>query len=505
MSRSNLEILPNEVVASIFEYCGDVTSIMQSFLGLNERFNHLVLDQHLHLLTNYLSLKPLKKYYDSTEFQQVICQLLTVNTSLNEEKLIEILRPLIGYGLRQRYFEVTERFQLLRKKFECVRQTMSEDELKQVDEEIKKAFSPLNDRHVIVTANVLERIEELIFTYGARLVCRNGPGWDIFNLASLIQKGHSYRFQLYDAKNFEMNLKLLVKMTEFLIVSNPDLLNNKLELSDKPCKIESFVFHYIFGSRHYYKNAYARQYVLNHRLIRVILDLLFLIFNCCTTTIDEQKHVLITMLERLNDIQTEPNEFYRQALKNEIIKFTLEHYSAAADLLNNQDISISGLVESLVRETQFSMIEYLLHQSFIQNYFRNEVDIRLWLKKTLGTGAGRQLFDGILDKPIANSLFSKRKLFFALLDLREQKFLERMLIISPDLINELDDEGNDPLLYMTQQKYTRYYHRIVELLLKYGCDPQRKNIHGQTFQDLLRLPQNLNLLNDLIRYNIYSF
>ena len=132
MSISTLETLPDEILILIFQYSGSTINIFRAFLGHNQRFNHILLDRRLHLLTDYLSLKPLNVYYSSDEFQQVSRQLSTIRASMTEEKLTEILEPLYGYSIRQRYFQAKENFELLRAKFKSVRQTFSHDELEQV-------------------------------------------------------------------------------------------------------------------------------------------------------------------------------------------------------------------------------------------------------------------------------------------------------------------------------------------------------------------------------------
>ncbi|CAF0935483.1 unnamed protein product [Adineta ricciae] len=39
------ERLPDEIIMSVMEFSGDVFDILRIYLGLNERFNHILLDQ----------------------------------------------------------------------------------------------------------------------------------------------------------------------------------------------------------------------------------------------------------------------------------------------------------------------------------------------------------------------------------------------------------------------------------------------------------------------------
>ena len=116
----------------------------------------------------------------------------------------------------------------------------------------------------------------------------------------------------------------------------------------------------------------------------------------------------------------------------------------------------------------------------------------------------RHTFVMLLKDPSTSHILAQQHVLFILLDKKEHKWLKELLRISPDLVNQLDEQGNDPLLYITLN-VSGCRHRIIEMLIKTGCDTERKNTNGQTFRDVLSLPKNRKLLNKLIQYEIIDY
>jgi hypothetical protein len=60
---STLENLSDEILMIIFKYSGNVITIIRTFIGLNQRINHILIDKRLHLLTDFLFTKIHDEYY----------------------------------------------------------------------------------------------------------------------------------------------------------------------------------------------------------------------------------------------------------------------------------------------------------------------------------------------------------------------------------------------------------------------------------------------------------
>ena len=69
MMSLTFECLLDEIIMIVMKFSGDVFDILRIYLGLNERFNHILLDQRLHLLTDFLNInlhhENVDHYYDS--------------------------------------------------------------------------------------------------------------------------------------------------------------------------------------------------------------------------------------------------------------------------------------------------------------------------------------------------------------------------------------------------------------------------------------------------------
>ncbi|CAF1384812.1 unnamed protein product [Rotaria sordida] len=79
------------------------------------------------------------------------------------------------------------------------------------------------------------------------------------------------------------------------------------------------------------------------------------------------------------------------------------------------------------------------------------------------------------------------------LEKKECKVVKQLLNLSPSLIHRLDEDGNDPLLYVCLKVRGRR-HRLIEYLIKMESDLQRRNSKDENVFDVLQLKGNRNLL-----------
>ncbi|CAF4484387.1 unnamed protein product, partial [Rotaria sp. Silwood2] len=90
---------------------------------------------------------------------------------------------------------------------------------------------------------------------------------------------------------------------------------------------------------------------------------------------------------------------------------------------------------------------------------------------------------------------------FILLQKRERKLLEKLLKSSLSLLTQLDDDGNDPLLYVCL-KVGDSRHRTIESLLQMGCNLLTRNLNGENFIDAIQLERNRKLLKKLVERKV---
>ncbi|CAF4144267.1 unnamed protein product [Rotaria sp. Silwood2] len=78
---------------------------------------------------------------------------------------------------------------------------------------------------------------------------------------------------------------------------------------------------------------------------------------------------------------------------------------------------------------------------------------------------------------------------------KECKLLEKLFKLSPCLIHQLYEDGNDPLIYRCVKVYG-CRHRIIEFLIQIGANLQRMNFKEQNVVDVLQLQRNQKLLKN---------
>ncbi|CAF4331602.1 unnamed protein product, partial [Adineta steineri] len=156
------ETLPDEILMIILPYCGHVVNIFQAFLGLNKRLNHILIDRRLHLLTDFLHVNARDDYYNSHIFQQISRQLLSINISLDEQKLNQLLQPLISFHIQLKYIELGREFQLYSEKFHSIRKQLTHEKIIEIDNELKEKFHSITQTPL--TMQYVHNIEHLVLT-----------------------------------------------------------------------------------------------------------------------------------------------------------------------------------------------------------------------------------------------------------------------------------------------------------------------------------------------------
>ncbi|CAF1499585.1 unnamed protein product [Adineta steineri] len=142
--QSTLEELPDEILMIIFGYSDNIYSLFQTFLGLNQRINNILLDKRLHLFINFLSInidhETMCFYYNSSEFQHITRILKSLNGTVNNNEIIEsCLESLVRFHIQNRYIQLKNEFQLNQKHFQLIRKQMTHSEIQKAGNELQLA------------------------------------------------------------------------------------------------------------------------------------------------------------------------------------------------------------------------------------------------------------------------------------------------------------------------------------------------------------------------------
>ncbi|CAF0985825.1 unnamed protein product [Adineta steineri] len=140
---STLETLPDEILMIIFQYSGDVSTILQTFSGLNQRLNRILIDRRLHLLGDYLSIKKhhisSDDYYNSNVFHKVSHQLFIINDTINDDELCQYLQMLMSFHIQQLYKQLGNEFQSNLTAYQV--QHLTNNDIIDIDKDLFEIFS----------------------------------------------------------------------------------------------------------------------------------------------------------------------------------------------------------------------------------------------------------------------------------------------------------------------------------------------------------------------------
>jgi ankyrin repeat protein len=148
------------------------------------------------------------------------------------------------------------------------------------------------------------------------------------------------------------------------------------------------------------------------------------------------------------------------------------------------------------------ILSILHHNEHVRDHFQSCWNDPKFIGIPTGNPIRRRLFRAVLeDISIGTWLATTTNLLFILLDKKECKLVKKFFHVSPSLIHRLDNDGNDPLLYVCL-KVRGCRERLIEYLIRIGCDVQRRNSKDEDFIDALQLTRNRKLLQKLIEQEI---
>jgi hypothetical protein len=496
MSSLTFESLPDEILMIIFQYSGNIFNILRTYLGLNQHLNNILLDKRLHLLTDFLFIHPRNDYYNSEIFQQVSQQLSSINTTINEENLGQLLQPLISFHIRQRYIQLGEKFRSTLAKFQLIRQQLTNDERSKVDHELKTQFNKL-DR--TPTIDSIKYITSLVLRKGARLEC------DDYELGLLnLTKGVNERI-LCDINKTEshtlVSINSVLQLFKSLIVSNTSLLNNRDYVGNGGCNLEYFLIYTLYRLKYFYGPCSST--CVNMKCYRTTIEFFLFVFQCRKQISDDDDYIQRDLFDILGMISEIHKDLFIRTVQLEIVKIVVDEYVLREtepwnDYFKNTFIRT---LRQLIKNRRLDVLRYIYRHFEFEEFFNEPNYIRECVNMITTNHLGRQFFFQIMDEKSLDMLFSKKYLLFILLDKKERKLLQKILKLSPGLIDQLDEDGNDPLLYICL-KVSGCRHRIIEFLINMGSDIQRRNFNGQNFLEILQLQRNKKLFQKLVEHEI---
>jgi len=387
--------------------------------------------------------------------------------------------------------------------FKAMRQQLSDAEIVDLDNQLRNIFFDLQGN--VITIKSIEQIESLVLTKAARLQCDNYE-LNQFNLAKALNQlllrhlnnVHSVKRPLIEP---------IIKMFKTLIISNTRVLMNRdrSDIEESP-SVWFFLFYSIYQLEYYYYTPPDIQ--INMKCYNVVVHLLLFAIQCQIQTNNDENWARESLFHILrlfpSDEHSNKNELFIQSVQWEILKIIIDQYNLVTRISwqEEQDDTFRSILRNLIKGKQLDVILFLYHHlQHVQSFFNNLNHICENVNLLTGSSIGRQLLKIFTDeKPLKSWLISK-DLIFLLLQKKERKLLQKILQSSSFLIHQVDEDGNDPLLYICL-KVRGCRYRIIKFLIMMGCDLQRRNLNDENFIDAIQLTRNRNLLKDLLENEI---
>lgn len=506
MPSSMFEELPDEILMIILRYSGDIFTVFRAFLGLNERINRILLDRRTHTLTDFLTTTygdmNIDHYYNSDVFDEVINQLSSVKSINDPQELRPYLEKLVTFQLKQQYERYTDELELGLVHHQSIRMELPDDELEQVDEKLKEIFM-----NIPTSSDKMKNIEQilsLMSTKGARLEC-NDTTPHAFNFAEAVNTLLLENITDHQPVS-QRSINTLVQMFKTLLMSNLNLLHNCCHVSNTGFVIYYYLFYTIYKCQRF--EGQQTSALINVRYYRATVDLLLFTLQCLHYESVDEIWLISGFSDLLNYISSAPLDVHQEIFvytsQVEILKILFQR-----NILNPppyDDDPPDALWKHLSHLFTYNRLDLILtllrFDDHIHHRFTNCWNHPNIINFLTGSREKRRILQSFLDHSEAGIwLTITTKLLFILLDKKESKLIKRLFQQFPSLIDRLDEEGNDPLLYICL-KVRGCRERLIEYLLKQGCDTQRRNIHGENFLSALHLEKNRTLLQKLLEHEI---
>ncbi|CAF3323824.1 unnamed protein product [Rotaria sp. Silwood1] len=391
----------------IFQYCGGVYNIFRTFSGLNKRLNSILVDRRLHLFTDFLCMHHsntnLDYYYNSALFHDVSQQLLSLTKTENDKKLRQCFQSLVFFHIKVHANQLKHEFQSNMKHFQSIRLLLTNEETQYVDEELKNSLNKLK----ICPKSVknIEKIISLVLKQGARLQYDDNESHE-FNLTKSINELLLSKLNSIECCTRQL-INALVQMFKSLIISNPSFLKDH---------------------DWFYYDSYD----------------------------------ILNMLNFTNVVTN--HEIFIEASQIGILNIVLNEYSFEDKILLDEDFNdaFQRILDNLIENNRIQILLCIYHTNErITNLFQKSWNNQKYVNIMTRNRTTRQFFHALLNDYLLRTWLISTDLLFILLQKRECKLVKKLLKLSPSLVHQCDNDGNDPLLYVCLNVYKQKVKHLL--------------------------------------------
>ncbi|CAF3934433.1 unnamed protein product [Rotaria sordida] len=470
---TTFEALPDEILMIILQYSGNVYNIFRTFSGLNKRLNNILVDRRLHLLTDFLYMhyndKYVNYYYNSAVFHNVSQQLLSIIISENDKVLRQCFQSLVIFHIKEKTNRLKDKFKCNIEHFQSIRLLLTNDETRNIDEELKNSLKNL--KNCPISIKNIEQIVSLILTKGARLEY-NDSEFHEFNLAKainglLLAKLNSIEYST------QRLINSLVQMFKSLIISNPNLLQDQDWFYYDGYSVHFFLYCSMYQINTIHSDRTITS--INMECYQAILDLLLYTIQFLKHLFRNEVWAKIYLLDIFNMITltnvVTKHEIFIEASQIEILNIILNEYSLEDKILFDKEFNdmFQQILDNLIENNRVHTLLLIYHaneriRNLFQNSWNNEKYVNIMTKNRIT----RQFFHALLNDELLRTWLTSTDLLFVLLQKKEYELVKKLLKLSPSLVYQCDDDGNDPLFYVC-------LNVPCSMLQCFECEPKNYN------------------------------
>ncbi|CAF4196591.1 unnamed protein product, partial [Adineta steineri] len=457
---STFEILPDEILMIIFRYSDNVTSVFHMFCSLNQRLNQILVDRRLHLFTDFLRINirqlTLNYYYDTPLIHTLSQELYSLQGNNHIHQIDQCFQRLVSFHIEEKSRQLEDQFRSDRQQFRSIRYNLADEEIHCRDAALREAFNNLESHSH--NSQYLQQVVDLVVGTGARLECSDNH-LDGYNLAKALNEyllSHLYTIGYPNG----LCLHSILRLFKALIVSNPNLVYNEDCVRNSVYPMYYFLVYAVFRLQDFYRNL--RPMAISMQKYDTILELLLFTIQYLKEVSDEELWIKNCLLNSLQVVTSNENdEINRKETRvNDYSNYMLH----------------DGL-KNLIVTDRIDIIQYVFRQNnFMQSFLTRSDHSHKLIDTILGRQSSRKIFQHFLEEKPPESWLTSTKLLFILLDKKECKWIKKLLRLDSRLIHQVDEDGNDPLLYVCL-KVNGCRHRLIEYLIGMGCDIHKRNVH----------------------------
>ncbi|CAF3586517.1 unnamed protein product [Rotaria sp. Silwood1] len=420
----------------------------------------------------------------------------------SDEVLRQCLQSLVIFHIKERSNRLKHDFQSHMERFLFIRSLLTNDEMQNIDKELNKSFNNL--QKCPKSIKNMEQIVSLILTKCAHLKCDDIESCE-FNLAKAINQLLLAKLNIAQYSSQQL-IDSLIQMFKTLIISNPNLLKNQ----DYFYRDGSCVHFFLCYSINVTNDMCTERTLIsiNMQYYQAAIDLLLFIIQCLKHVFKQEVWAKVCLLDILNIIiprnVVRNHEIFFDASLIGLLDLILNEYSLEDKILLDKDFGdiFQRILDNLIENNQLhTLLSIYDANEHIQNIFRNSWNNRKYVNIMTRNRTARQFFNALLDDHLFRTWLTSTDLLFILLQKKECKIVKKLLKLSPPNVHQIDENGNDPLLYICL-KVRGCREFLVEFLIEMECDMQRRNLKGENLIDALQLERNRQLLERLIEREV---